>query len=197
MRPPILVRECQANTRGRRKKQLKIRVTSDQNHLVFMRSSKHKRRQEVFLKYFSVSAFAATCWLTVFPVAAAPPASCANKFVGSWTVRVDSTGQTYPALILPNGRTQVTCPMCTPGGSWTCADDTITVNIDNGAVAQHRLHADGKVMSGGCCTLTRSGAAPVVSSESRSKPSSRLRLPGALSLLTPETAKADDDGGTD
>lgn len=144
------------------------------------------------MKYFQVGVVAFLCWLTSVPAGAAQSASCASKFIGSWTVRVEATGQTYPAQILPNGRTQVSCPMCTPGGSWTCAGDTITVNVDNGVVTHSRLHPDGKTMSGGCCTLTRSGAAPAVASGSGSKPASRLRLPGALSVLTPQTARADD-----
>ena len=118
-------------------------------------------------------------WLAAGAAGAAPPASCASKFVGSWTVRVEATGQTYPSLILPNGRTQVTCPMCTPGGTWTCAGDTITVNVDNGVTTQHRLHADGKTMSGGCCTITRSGPAPAMSSDTKSQPGSKSRLSGA------------------
>src|ERR1700686_149188 len=86
--------------------------------------------REVFLKRLVLSLLFFSFCLPVGPASAAPPASCASKFVGSWTVRVEATGQTYPSLILPNGRTQVTCPMCTPGGSWTCAGDTITVNVD-------------------------------------------------------------------
>ena len=192
-------------------------------------------------------------------------ASCASKVVGSWTVRVDSTGQTYPAQFLPNGRSQVVCPMCTPGGSWSCEGNTVTVHVDNGVVVQHQLQSDGQTMTGGCCTITRLGgaqvreaasnpqpgrlaskdagtlraqqgncsditglggsgptnctssngvssnlpsssgrsapqkttqsnAAPSVTTDSRSKPTSGLRLPGALSLLNPETASADDGG---
>jgi hypothetical protein len=131
------------------------------------------------LKRFVSSLLFFSFWLAVGAASAAPPASCAGKFVGSWTVRVDATGQTYPSLILPNGRTQVTCPMCTPGGTWTCAGDTITVNVDNGVTTQHRLHADGRTMSGGCCTITRSGPAPAMSSDTRSQPNSKSRVSGA------------------
>jgi hypothetical protein len=131
------------------------------------------------LKRFILSLLSFSFWLAAGAAAAAPPASCASKFVGSWTVRVEATGQTYPSLILPNGRTQVTCPMCTPGGSWTCAGDTITVYVDNGVTTQHRLHADGKTMSGGCCTITRSGPAPVMSSDTRSQPNPKSGVSGA------------------
>lgn len=133
------------------------------------------------MNHFASGLLLACFWLTVAPAGATPPASCANKFVGSWTVRVEATGQTYPSLILPNGRTQVTCPMCTPGGSWTCSGDMITVNVDNGVTTQHRLHADGRTMSGGCCTITRSGPAPVISSDSKSNQGSKQPSPGAPS----------------
>lgn len=93
---------------------------------------------------------------------AAPPASCVSKFVGSWTVRVNATGQTYPAQFFANGRSHATCPMCTPGGSWTCSGNTLTFTVDNGMSGQATLSADGRTMSGGCCTTTRIGPAPSV-----------------------------------
>jgi hypothetical protein len=34
---------------------------------------------------------------------ASPPSSCGYKFVGTWIVRVNSTGQTYPVTNLPSG----------------------------------------------------------------------------------------------
>ncbi|MCP1768627.1 hypothetical protein M2202_009924 [Bradyrhizobium japonicum] len=91
---------------------------------------------------------------------AAPPASCVSKFVGSWTVRVNATGQTYPAQFFANGRSHATCPMCTPGGSWTCSGNTLTFTVDNGVSGQATLSADGRTMSGGCCTTTRVGPTP-------------------------------------
>ena len=91
---------------------------------------------------------------------AAPPASCVNRFVGSWTIRVNATGQTYPAQFFANGRSHATCPMCTPGGSWTCSGNSLSYTVDNGVSGQSTLSADGKIMSGGCCTATRVGAAP-------------------------------------
>lgn len=94
------------------------------------------------------------------PASAAPPASCASKFVGSWVVRVNATGQTYPAQFFANGRSHATCPLCTPGGSWTCSGNTLTFTVDNGVSGQATLSEDGRTMSGGCCTTTRVGAAP-------------------------------------
>lgn len=94
-------------------------------------------------------------------VAAPPDPSCARRFVGTWTVRVNATGQTYPAVISPGGTTHVTCPMCTPTGTWTCSGNTITVFV-NGMAVSHTLTPDGRTMTGGCCTATRVGPAPAV-----------------------------------
>jgi hypothetical protein len=110
-------------------------------------------KRSIFLSLFGLVALSSS-------VQASPASGCARKFVGSWTVRVNATGQTYPSQILPNGRTQVVCPMCTPGGTWTCEGNTITVQVDNGVVTQHQLQADGRTMVGGCCTITRMGAVP-------------------------------------
>lgn len=104
------------------------------------------------------------------PASAAPPASCASRFVGSWVVRVNATGQTYPAQFFANGRSHATCPLCTPGGSWTCSGNTLTFTVDNGMSGQATLSEDGRTMSGGCCTTTRVGAAPSLVVEK--KPSS-------------------------
>ena len=111
---------------------------------------------------FRVGLLVTSVWLASPPANAAPPASCASKFVGSWMVRVNATGQTYPAQIFANGRSQVTCPMCTPGGSWTCSGNTLFFTVDNGATGQATLSEDGRTTSGACCTSTRLGAPPRV-----------------------------------
>jgi hypothetical protein len=144
---------------------------------------------------FLALSFLVPLWLMVAPASAAPATSCASKFVGSWMVRVDATGQTYPSQILPNGRTHVTCPLCTPGGSWTCSGNTITVNVDNGVTTQHTLHADGRTMSGGCCTITRLGAAPPVLSSDSKQPSSKQELRAGLAAPLNPTPPNDTSKG--
>jgi hypothetical protein len=114
------------------------------------------------LNYFKVGLLVTSVWLAIAPADAAPPASCASKFVGSWMVRVNATGQTYPAQIFANGRSHATCPLCTPGGSWTCSGNTISYTVDNGATGQATLSEDGRTTTGGCCTSTRMGPAPRV-----------------------------------
>jgi hypothetical protein len=98
---------------------------------------------------------------------AAPSASCAHKFVGSWMVRVIATGQTAPAVISPNGTTHITCPMCNPTGTWTCSGNTIMILAPT--PVSHTISADGKTMSGGCCVLTRIGGGPTVAAKGGSE----------------------------
>jgi hypothetical protein len=98
-------------------------------------------------------------WALGTTVAAAepPPASCVQKFVGSWTVRVNATGQTYPLLVRPNGTAHITCPLCPSEGTWTCNGNTF-VSINTSTTAA--LSADGRTMTGSCCTTTRVSAPP-------------------------------------
>lgn len=112
------------------------------------------------MNHFRLGLFITSVWLAIAPANAAPPASCASKFVGSWIVRVNATGQTYPAEVYANGRGHVTCPMCTPGGSWTCSGNTYFYTVDNGVSGQATLSADGRTTVGACCTSTRVGPVP-------------------------------------
>lgn len=145
------------------------------------------------MHYFRVGLLISSIWFVVAPADAAPPASCASKFVGSWTVRVNATGQTYPSVISPDGRTHVTCPLCTPGGTWTCSGNTITVYVDNGVTTQHQLQADGRIMSGGCCTITRSGAAPRVASAT---PEQQAKVPAPEKRVARQRQSCSDITGT-
>jgi hypothetical protein len=99
---------------------------------------------------------------------AAPSPSCAAKFVGSWQVTVLATGQTYPAVISPNGTTHVTCPLCNPTGTWTCNGNTITILAPT--PTSHTISADGRTMSGGCCTAVRIGGAPAAAKPAQETP---------------------------
>jgi hypothetical protein len=84
---------------------------------------------------------------------AAPPASCASKFIGTWTVRVNATGQTYPLIIRPDGTSRITCPLCPSEGTWTCTGHTF-MSIAPVATTS-TLSADGRTLTGSCCTTTR------------------------------------------
>jgi hypothetical protein len=83
--------------------------------------------------------------------------------------------------------------MCTPGGTWTCQGNTITVHVDNGVVTQHELQADGRTMVGGCCTITRMGAVPAIAAYSppvavgTKQPTKQLPAATAAKLTQPQT----------
>lgn len=47
-----------------------------------------------------------------------PPASCANRYAGSWMVTY--AGQTYPVTVRQNGTSTAHCPLCMPSQRWTC-----------------------------------------------------------------------------
>jgi hypothetical protein len=89
---------------------------------------------------------------------ASPPADCVNKFVGSWTTTVRSTGQSYTSVIRPDGTTSASCFMCMPSQRWTCQGDTFIL-IDPYRVEQ-QLSADGTRMDGSCCFGVRQGPPP-------------------------------------
>jgi hypothetical protein len=102
--------------------------------------------------------FAVGLWIISTAVAfAAPPASCAGKFAGTWTVRVMATGLTYPSVLSPNGVGHAACPGCTPTGTWTCSGNTLTIFV-NGISASQTLSPDGRTLTGPCCVSTRVGA---------------------------------------
>jgi hypothetical protein len=93
-------------------------------------------------------------------VSAAPAPECAKRFIGTWQVTVNSTGQTYSAGILSNGVTTADCPSCN-SGTWTCSGDNITVLV-NGITVHHTLAPDRRHLSGDCCTLVRKGSPPLI-----------------------------------
>ena len=98
--------------------------------------------------------------VSISSVSAAPAPECAKRFIGTWQVTVNSTGQTYSAGILSNGVTTADCPACN-SGTWTCSGDNITVLI-NGMTVHHTLAPDRRHMSGDCCTLERKGSPPLI-----------------------------------
>lgn len=98
---------------------------------------------------------------------AAPPASCVGKFAGTWTVTVLATGQTYPAVLQPDGIAHPICPFCTPSHPWTCSGNTYFFSV-NGINGSSTLSPDGHTMTGGCCTATRTSSSTVVNLESSS-----------------------------
>jgi hypothetical protein len=79
---------------------------------------------------------------------AAPPASCASKFVGTWAypggvTEVRADGTAYPK-----------CPMCVPMQTWTCSGNTYFFNNPGSYTAT--LSPDGRQLIG-TVTATRIG----------------------------------------
>jgi hypothetical protein len=91
-------------------------------------------------------------------VTGAPPDSCINKFVGTWTIVVKSTGQTYPAQINADGTANARCPNCMASQRWTC-DGNKMIILDPYRF-ESILSADGDKTDSACCYGTRVGAAP-------------------------------------
>lgn len=116
---------------------------------------------------------------------AGPPASCVGKFAGTWTVTVLATGQTYPAVLQPDGIAHPICPFCTPSHPWTCSGNTYFFSV-NGINGSSTLSPDGHTMTGGCCTATRTSSSTVVNLDSSSN-----TVNGPAREPTPRRASAD------
>ncbi|HEX8664779.1 MAG TPA: hypothetical protein VF744_12185 [Beijerinckiaceae bacterium] len=113
---------------------------------------------------------------------AAPPASCARNFQGSWQITVLATGQTYVGEYRPDGSGVAHCPQCAPG-TWTCNGDTLTVYV-NGLTVVGTLSSDRTRITGGCCLAIRIGAVPATSP--RSSPAGcTMPPPGEVTRSSP------------
>ena len=90
---------------------------------------------------------------------AAPPASCAHKFIGKW-----QHGTSNQADLTPDGRAICSGnPFCTQG-TWTCNGDSLTYTTSAGTYV-YMLQPSG-VMTYGSITVTRIGPAPAAASQS-------------------------------
>jgi hypothetical protein len=85
---------------------------------------------------------------------AAPPASCAHKFVGTWVYPGGTT------VVAPGGTAYPKCPMCVSTQAWTCQGNTYLFS-NSGPPGQFSatLSADGRQLTGGGTVATRVGGA--------------------------------------
>ncbi|SCB54698.1 hypothetical protein GA0061098_102951 [Bradyrhizobium shewense] len=101
---------------------------------------------------------AGTLLLTsILPAGAAPPSSCAGKFIGEWR----HSGSGNRGSIMADGRALCSeHPACTQG-TWTCSGNVLTYTNSLGTW-DYTLAPDGKSMStnGGAAVATRIGSAP-------------------------------------
>ncbi|WP_315799143.1 MULTISPECIES: hypothetical protein [unclassified Bradyrhizobium] len=89
------------------------------------------------------------------PALAAPPASCASKFVGEWR----HSGSGNRGSVKADGRALCSeHPACVQG-TWTCSGNVLTYTNSLGTW-NYTLAPDGKSMSTGTATATRIGPAP-------------------------------------
>ncbi|SPP93329.1 hypothetical protein [Bradyrhizobium vignae] len=91
------------------------------------------------------------------PAGAAPPSSCAAKFIGDWR----HSGSGNRGTITPDGRALCSeHPSCVQG-TWTCSGNVLTYTNSLGSW-NYTLAPDGKSMStnGGAAVATRIGAVP-------------------------------------
>jgi hypothetical protein len=88
---------------------------------------------------------------------AAPPASCAHKFIGTWVYPGGTT------VVAPGGIAYPKCAMCVPTQTWTCQGSTyLFSNSGPPGEFSATLSADGRQLIGSGVVATRvGGAAPV------------------------------------
>lgn len=106
--------------------------------------------------------------MPVVPALAAPPSSCAAKFVGEWR----HSGSGNRGSVKADGRALCSeHPACVQG-TWTCSGDVLTYTNSLGSW-NYTLAPDGRTMSTGAATATRIGAVPAVA---------RSRAPAAAAV---------------
>jgi tetratricopeptide (TPR) repeat protein len=118
---------------------------------------------------------------------AAPPASCASKFVGAWTVTVTATGQTYRSQIRADGTLTSACPLCPPVQTWTCSGNTFI--LTSPVTVTSTLSGDGRRMAGSCCSSVRIGGAPVAAAAKAPAAPKQRALPEPGTLSPAQAAK--------
>lgn len=110
------------------------------------------------MKHFSAGVLvAAVCMLAGTFAQAAPPSSCAGKFIGDWR----HSGSGNRGILKPDG--QALCsehPACVQG-TWTCSGNVLMYTNSMGTW-NYTLAPDGKSMStnGGAAVAVRLGAVP-------------------------------------
>ncbi|MBR0931597.1 hypothetical protein JQ561_33730 [Bradyrhizobium diazoefficiens] len=89
------------------------------------------------------------------PAAAAPPASCAGKYVGRWT----HTGGNNSTVTADGRATCEDHAFCVKGATWTC-DGNVFIYTNSGGTWNYTLAPDGRTMSVGSAVATRLGPVP-------------------------------------
>lgn len=111
---------------------------------------------ESFFRWMAVGLLWASL---VTGASAAPPSSCAARFIGTWVYPGGSTVVAAGGLAYPK------CPLCVPTQTWTCQGNTYLFS-NSGAPGQFSatLSPDGRQLIGGGTVATRVGGAARVDS---------------------------------
>ena len=87
---------------------------------------------------------------------AAPPSSCAGKFIGTWAYPGGTT------VVAPGGIAYPKCPMCVPTQTWSCSGNTyLFSNSGPPGEFSATLSPDGQQLIGGGTVATRVGPSRV------------------------------------
>src|SRR6266849_83709 len=113
--------------------------------------------------------------ITSANASAAPPSSCAGKFVGVW--RHNGIGQTNKTTLTADGTAACSENPACMQGTWTCNGNVLTYY--NGIYpTEYTLHPSGIMTARGGITVTRLGRAPASVSQSPSQqPSVPVQVP--------------------
>lgn len=108
-----------------------------------------------FFKFAFIAAATILVALTnmLTSASAAPPASCAHKFVGVWSYAGGTT------RVNANGTANPTCPMCVAVQTWTCSGNTYIITGPTSYTAT--LTPDGRQVVGSAGIATRIGGRAV------------------------------------
>ena len=106
--------------------------------------------------------------LMAAPAFAAPPASCASKFVGEWR----HSGSGNRGSVLRDGRALCSeHPACVQG-TWTCSGNVLIYTNSLGSW-NYTLAPDGRTMSTGTAVSTRIGPVPASARSAAPMPSAQ------------------------
>jgi hypothetical protein len=126
------------------------------------------------LRRLRLSSLAMAFVVLSVPALAAPPSSCACKFVGEWVYPGGST------TVFANGTAKPKCAFCVPMQSWTCNGNTYYFS-NSGPPGQFTATLVGEnrmQYSGGVATRVHAGACSAGAGEKKSKDNAGCATPG-------------------
>jgi hypothetical protein len=114
---------------------------------------------QALMRILSTSFLGGAVFLAAASADAAPPASCAKKFIGVWTHH-GAGGETNIATLTADGTAACSGNAFCVQGTWTCNGNVLTYN-NNMYLTDYTLQADGTMTARGGIVVTRVGRASV------------------------------------